>query len=451
MQGMVSTRGAIDLTRPGFGQVHYATDGRDILLNDPDGWEVDQPWLWWEGPAGGDGTGGPWGNPPPGAEYAAPSLAGMSLPVVSRCTQLVAESIAGMPWKTYRGRELLTAPTWIIDPQLQRFDARIPGSEVWMPVRFSPVEFWAQAITSYLWWGEAIIFTPRQLDDDGEPNGPITAPLYVLHPNKLELDEDTGQWVVEDSTTGDEYTIDARELLVVRNITRPGRMRGLGVIQAHAANLGFYANVRGYSDDLFQRGVPNGYLKSSKPDLNEAAAKKLKDAWMRAHGGVRKSIAVLNATTEFEALDLDPQTTQFLDMKRLEAWEIAQMFGVPPSKLGINMGESNTYANRESDNVAFVQDSLLPVARKFEAAIDALLPRGTSLKIDFRQALRGDTTSRYDSYSAGLAAGFLTIDEVRDAEDLPPLPPAEEEPAPLALEAAPEPDSDVDDAAETAA
>ena len=27
----------------------YATDGRDILHNDPDGWEISQPWLWWTG------------------------------------------------------------------------------------------------------------------------------------------------------------------------------------------------------------------------------------------------------------------------------------------------------------------------------------------------------------------------------------------------------------------
>jgi HK97 family phage portal protein len=421
-----------------FGQqVHYATDGREILLNDPDGWEVDQPWLWWDGPAGGDGTGGPWGNPPPGAEFAAPSLYGMSLPVVTRCTQLTAESIAGMPWKTYRGRDNTSPPTWITDPQLQRMDGRIPGIEFLLPVRFSPVEFWAQAITSYLWWGEAMIYTPRERDDDGQPTGRIVAPLYALHPAKVDLDEDTGQWVVEDDDTGDDYVLDSRELLVVRNLVRPGRKRGLGVIQAHAANLGFYANVRGYSDNLFQRGVPNGYLKSTKPDLNEAAAKKLKDAWMRAHGGDRKSIAVLNATTDFKPLELDPQTTAFLDLKRLEAWEVAQMFGVPPSKLGINMGQSNTYQNLEADNAAFVQDSLLPVARKFEAAIDSLLPYGTTLKIDFRQVLRGDTTSRYAAYATALSAGFLTLDEVRDAEDLPPLPTADEPAAPAQLEAVP--------------
>ena len=52
----------IDSPRRGpGGSLHYATDGRDILFNSPDGWEVDSLALWWTDP---DGT---FGNPPPGA------------------------------------------------------------------------------------------------------------------------------------------------------------------------------------------------------------------------------------------------------------------------------------------------------------------------------------------------------------------------------------------------
>jgi HK97 family phage portal protein len=422
-----------------LGQIHYATDGREILLNTPDGWEVDAPWLWWDGPADGDGTGGPWGNPPPGAELAAPSRYGLTLPAVTRCTQLLAENVAGMPWKTYRGREQVPAPTWITDPQAARLDGRRtlgPGASA--IASLSSVEFWAQAITSYLWWGEAILYTPRKLDAAGQPTGDIVAPVYLLHPAKVELD--AGRWFVDDvDVDGAPIELDPRELIVVRNLTRPGRDRGLGVIQAHAFDLGFYANVRAYADNTFQRGVPNGYLKSTKPDLDAAQAAKLKRSWMAAHGSTRKSIAVLNATTDFTPLELDPQTTQLLDLFRLQAWQVALMFGVPPSKLGITMGQSNTYSNIESEGVAFVTDSLLPIARKFEAAIDTVLPLGTTLKIDFRQLMRGDTTTRYEAYSVGIAAGFLTVDEVRDAEDLPPLPAAAPvaPPTPLSIVAAP--------------
>ena len=142
---------------------------------------------------------------------------------------------------------------------------------------------------------------------------------------------------------------------------------------------------------------------------------------MKSHGGVNKSIAVLNATTEFQPIQLDPQTMQYLDMKRLSAWELGLAFGVPAGKLGISMGSSMQYQTLEMANLEYIQDTLMILARKMEEAIDACLPVGTSLKIDFNQLLRADTTARYAAYQTGISAGFLTIDEVRQFEDLPPL------------------------------
>ncbi len=112
---------------------------------------------------------------------------------------------------------------------------------------------------------------------------------------------------------------------------------------------------------------------------------------------------------------------QFLEMKRVSAWEICLMFGVPPSKLGVNMGMSNTYANLESDNTAYVQDALLPVAARVEDAVDAALPAGQNVKINMNQLMRADTAGRFSAYATAIGAGFMTVDEVRALEDLPPL------------------------------
>lgn len=405
-----------------FGTVHTATDGRDILRNTPDGWEVDQPWLWFDGPADSDGTGGPWGNPPPGAQYGAPTMRGTTLPAVSRCVALLTESIAGMPWKVFRGRDQLTPPAWITDPQAAGRDGRRRSNGADLEVRLSPVEFWAQYITSFLNWGEGIAYLPRELDANGEPTGAITTPIYVLNPEYVGVED--GRYYVCDPSDPEESRIelDSRELLITRNIMRPGRYRGLGVIQAHAYDFALSADIRSYLENLFQRGIPNGYLKSLDPAFQQADATKLQRAWMGAHGNVRKSIAVLNATTEFHPLEIDPQAVQITELMRLTAWQICVIYGVPPSKLGISLGQSNTYSNLEAEGTAFVRDSLLPIARKLEAAIDAFLPLGTEMKIDFNQLQRADTAARFASYQVGLSAGFLTVDEVRTFEDLPPLP-----------------------------
>jgi len=60
-----------------------------------------------------------------------------------------------------------------------------------------------------------------------------------------------------------------------------------------------------------------------------------------------------------------------------------------------------------------------------------MFPRGTFVKANLDALLRSDTTTRYAAYGVGLDKGFLTLDEVRELENRPPLPgiePADELP-----------------------
>ena len=77
----------------------HATDGRDVLFNSPDGWEVEQPWLWWLGPNGNSSGGGPFGHPIPGAN---PIGVHAGIPAVHRATGLIVDTLATLPWHVYR-------------------------------------------------------------------------------------------------------------------------------------------------------------------------------------------------------------------------------------------------------------------------------------------------------------------------------------------------------------
>ena len=387
----------------GPGRVLYATDGRDVLLNSPDGWEIDQPWLWWDGPAGGDGTGGPWGNPPPNAGL--PDGRG-ALPAMARCRALIADALAGVPWQVHRDTETLRTPDWILDPQGLRTDGRV--SSTVLEVRLSAVEFWASFLVSSIELGEGIIYAPVR-DVEGAP----LPPLFLLNPNNVEV-HGGAYWVGQER-------LEPGELLVVRNRVWPGKVRGHGVWDQFAAEIGLGSSVRDYARNMLGRGIPAGYLKVTAPDLDQDEADRLKARWMAAHGGRERRIAVLNATTEFQPLQLDPQALQLAELLRLSAWEISLIYGIPPYKLGISMGSNNTYANIESASIDYVQDALLPWARRLESAFDAVFPRGTSLKLNLDSLRRADTKTRYDAYQVGLTAGFLTVDEVRAREDLPPM------------------------------
>jgi phage portal protein BeeE len=404
--------------------VYTATEGRDMLVNDPDGWEVDQPWLWWQGPADGNG-GGPLGNPPPGAgrPWRIPAA-------VTRCTSLICDTIAGLPWQVRRGLERIPTPTWIDDPQLLRLDARIDDGPV-PATRRSVVEFRSYMLKSMLWRGEAIIYVPNRSDSDGSPN----PPLWQLNPDMVA--EDGGRYYIPGSnpvspylgeygpqtTAGYEFRRD--ELIVIRGQLDDGP-RGLGVLGAHFLELALAGQIPEFAFNMLRRGVPQGYLKVNAPSLNEGKAKELQRNWMKAHGGLDRMIAVLNATTDFHALAMDPQALQLAQMRDYATQDVALIFGVPPYMLGLSgSGSRDTYANVESRMIELCQFTLLPWTRRVEATHDSELPRGTEMRINMDGLRRADTKTRYEAHRIALGGNggvpWMTADEIRELEDRPPF------------------------------
>jgi HK97 family phage portal protein len=387
------------------GQMLYATDGRDVLLNSPDGWEVEQPWLWWLGPAGSDGSGGPWGNPIPGA-----GIHGFgSIPGVARATSLIVDTLATLPWHVYRGQtDQLPTPQWILDPQMLRVDGRIVDPSAMAETRLSNIDVWGQWILSALWFGDGFIYCPSR-DSTGAPQ----PPLWVLHPLAIKL-EDGVYWV-------EDHKFNAGEIIHLRgNLPIRADGRGTGVLSRFAAELGMIQSLRGYMAGTFASGVPAGYLKTTAPQMTQDAADKLKARWMEQHGGGRRSIAVLNATTEFVPLTWSPVDVGAAEFARISLNSVALMFNLPAYLLGAPT-DSNTYANVESRMTELYELTLLPWMKRIEAVLDAQLPRGVNTKIVIDGLLRADTKTRYESYQIALSNGFLTVNEVRALEGRPPL------------------------------
>lgn len=393
---------------PASSRILTATDGRDMLLNSPDGWEVDTPALWWLGPAGGDGTGGPFGNPPPGADSYGAGIAS-SIPAVSRCTSIICDTIAGLPWNLYAGWDQLPAPSWVSDPQALRRDGRVVGASI-DDARLSAVEFWAQWITSALWFGDGYLYVPVR-DAAGQPK----PPLWVLHPHDVEIRG--GQYYVHGSDVG----FSEGEIVHLRGEPPYQGGHGTGVLDRHGADLGLAATVRGFAAGAYASGIPAGYLKVNAPNLTEPQADTLKARWMKQHGSGTRSIAVLNATTEFHPITVSPIDAELSTAREWSLRDTALAFGVPPYMLGVP-GDQSTYANVESRMIELRTFTLLPWMRRIESTLDAQLPRGTSIKIAADGVLRGDTASRYQAYSVALSGGWLTIDEIRAMENKPPLP-----------------------------
>jgi HK97 family phage portal protein len=128
------------------------------------------------------------------------------------------------------------------------------------------------------------------------------------------------------------------------------------------------------------------------------------------------------------SLSINPNESQFIESRRVGVAEIARTFGLPPEMIGGEAGSSLTYATVEGRALDFVRYSLTPWIVRLERAIGDLLPRGQTVRFNVNGLLRGTTKERYEAHKIALEAGWLSIDEVRALEDLPPQ---EQEPRPL--------------------
>lgn len=397
--------------RAGSVSVRYGTEGRDVIeRNTPDGWEVERPWLWWLTGDGSDYDGMDFGPPVVGEPWDTwgPIYGVTAIPAVSRCTSIIVDTIAGLPWHLYRGDyERLPTPEWITDPQSTRVDQRVHDPERVREVRLSRMEFWAQWLTMALWFGDGLVYVPVR-DETGQPRPPI----FGLSPWAVDIEDD--RYFVDD------YEFEPGSIIHLRGMPPYDNGRGFGVLVRHLADLGLMLTIRGYASRQFRSGVPAGYLKLNAAGVTKDQAEDVRAEWMRAHGRGRRSIAVLSAMTDFNAISIKPIDAQLSDQRAWGIREIAIAFGIPAYMLGVP-GDSATYANVESRMIELARFTHLPWTRRAESALDSEVPRGQGFKLLLDGVMRADTKTRMDAYKVAIDAGILTRNEARAKEDLPPL------------------------------
>jgi phage portal protein BeeE len=104
--------------------------------------------------------------------------------------------------------------------------------------------------------------------------------------------------------------------------------------------------------------------------------------------------------------------------------EVCRIFRVPPHM--IQSLDRSTYSNIEVQGTEFVQHCLLPHLKRWEAAIARDLIEDDNryfAEHSVSGLLRGDHASRSAYYVSALTHGWMTVNEVRELENLNPIGP----------------------------
>jgi phage portal protein BeeE len=169
--------------------------------------------------------------------------------------------------------------------------------------------------------------------------------------------------------------------------------------------------------------MPMGVLQIHRPEITQAQADTAKQAWISKYSGV-SSVAVLNELTSFTPVSFRPVDSQMVESRQFSLIDAALLFGLPPSKLGANVGTS--YKNAEMEEVQARNDAVAPWLKLLEQAASLeLLPRGQHVQWDITASLHTDTLSEFQAFQAALGgpgpqSAWLLVDEVRARNNLDP-------------------------------
>jgi hypothetical protein len=368
------------------------------------------------------------------------------LPVVIRATALITGPLTAAPFRVLEagfGGRPLGRPRWITDPMLLRPDARFVSDLYPEVVQLPRGLFWTEWIRSAIWWGLGAFITAE--DETGQPLAG-TLRLVETRMRMLDTERDAGgalHWVLGADGVYEDRAVFDRDgylqlgpvryrIVVLRNPHSPVDAEGhsMGVFEMSPEAFKLSGQVDSYASGTFRSGIPAGYLKVQTPGLQQEQATELKAKWMAAHGGDRRSIAVLNATTEFVPLNLSPVDAALGEVKRLNIADVAFAFGLDPMTLGAGLNNSATYSNLRDAWANHRDFGLAPWIAAVEDTLSALLPGTQAVKVNLDGFANPPAAERFASYKVAIDSGVLTVDECRELEGLPPKP--EEEAAPVA-------------------
>lgn len=181
------------------------------------------------------------------------------------------------------------------------------------------------------------------------------------------------------------------------------------------------------SSKFFEKGMSaSGFLSSDSlltPEQRESIRKKME---VFSGSGNSGKLMVLEAGLKYQGISINPEQAQMLETRGYDVEEICRFFKVPPTLVGYMSKNSSWASSLDALNRQFLTYTLLPIIRNIEQSITKNLVSLTEketvfAKFNYEGFLRADSSGRSSYYNTALTNGWMSRNEVREKEDLPPM------------------------------
>ncbi|WP_304068701.1 phage portal protein [Megamonas hypermegale] len=199
-------------------------------------------------------------------------------------------------------------------------------------------------------------------------------------------------------------TYDQFEFIKLLRNTKDGA-KGTGLVREVSKALETAYNTLVYQLSLVKTGGnKKGFLKSTRK-LGKEEIDTLKKAWNNLYRNNEENVVVLNNGLEFQEASNSSVEMQLDQNKQTLQKEINDIFH-------ISSNQDETFKN-----------AIYPIIRAFETALnrDLLLEnekKSMFFEFDTKEIVKANLKERYESYKMAKETGFMTLNEIRRAENM---------------------------------
>lgn len=205
---------------------------------------------------------------------------------------------------------------------------------------------------------------------------------------------------------------------------------GLSPIELHAEAVGLSQAIRQYTGKSFANGATvSGVIerpKESPAITDQGTIDKLINQWGQKYGGIdnAKKVALLQEGMTFKPISMSNVDAEVVNILKLSGADIARIYKIPLPM--VNDLDGANYNTVEQLLIMFVVFGLLPWVKRHEQSMmrDFLLAedrKGYYIEFNLSGLLRGDQKTRYEAYAIGRQWGWLSVNDIRRLENMPPV------------------------------
>jgi HK97 family phage portal protein len=333
---------------------------------------------------------------------------------IASAVDLVASIVSELPLDIYQGkgaqRKEKPLPSWLEDPAGDGY-----GIQDWL----------YKLIYSWCYRGNAfgdILSRSRETAGQG-----FITQMDLHHPDRVrgEMVEGKVQWYID----GQQVT--GNRMYHRRVNPVPGQILGQSPISRNRIPVGISLAATRFGKSFFDSDAnPTGILRNTLGQVDADRARTIKDRFMAALRGNREPI-VMGRGWEWQSISITPEESQFLQTMGWSEAQCARLFGPGIAEiLGYETGGGMTYANVQDRDITLLKYAVGRWIRRAERVLYDMLPKPQYAIFNRDALLETNTLQRYQAYALALAGEkWETVDEVRELENMPPLP-EEEKPDP---------------------